>query len=290
MIAIIVLTILVLLGVISVYSTLSKFLLIKNTAPQRIRSVSQGFAQLHGRAVPMKTIETPISRIPAVAFRLEIYHYVSSGSGKNRSRRRETIIDLTHAPRFMLTDDTGSIVVDAPNEHNLFRLLRPSHFKEYTISRGGFFDQMRNSWAQKKGVFDMKRLTWTYAKALMAFRKSGDYHVVEDAVAQIVSELQKSLDSFEPAVERGGVTWGSNRLFVTERAILPNEEVTVLGSVSSQESAPLVTKGREGTFLIGTGDEAHLLKSFRVPLFVSVLFFLICSALLVFVLLTGGSM
>ena len=289
MLAIIVLGLLTLLGVGAVYGTLSKYLLIKNTAPQRIRSVSQGFAQLHGRAEPIKVIETPISRIPAVAFRLEIYHYVSSGSGKNRSRRRETIVDITHAPRFMLKDDTGAILIDAPREQNLFRLLRPSHFKEYTISRGGFFDQMRNAWAQSKGVFDMKRLSWPYAKALMDFRKSGDYHVVEDAVSGIVSELQKSLESFEPAAERGRITWGNNTLFVTERAILPNDEITVLGSVTSQESASLVTKGKEGTFLIGCGDEAQVLRGFRWPMIGSVIFMLVCAAFLVFVIMSGAS-
>ncbi|MFT4308428.1 MAG: hypothetical protein ACMXYM_03595 [Candidatus Woesearchaeota archaeon] len=288
MIGIIIFGLLTLLAAGFAYSTLSKYLLIKNTAPQRIRSVSQGFAQLHGRAEPITVIETPISRIPAVAFRLEIYHYVSSGSGKDQSTKRETIVDITHAPRFMLKDDTASILIDAPREQNLFRLLRPSHFKEYTIGRGGFFDQMRNAWAQSKGVFDMKRLSWPYAKALMDFRKSGDYTVVEDAVSGIVSELQKSLESFEPAAERGRITWGNNKLYVTERAILPNDEITVLGSVSSQESAPIVTKGKEGTFLIGSGDEAQVLRGFRWPMIGAIAFLLVCIALLVLVITSGG--
>ena len=136
----------------------------------------------------------------------------------------------------------------------------------------------------------MKNLRWAYARALMDFRKSGDYHVVEDAIQKIVQELQSQLDVFEPAVERGGFTWSNNKLFVTERAILPSDAITVLGTVTSYDTAPLVTKGKEGTFLIGSGDEDQVLRSFRTPMIAAVVFLLVSIVFLVLVITMGGSM
>ena len=279
----------VLVGAFALYTTMSKYLLIKNTAIQRVRSVSQGFAQLQGHAEPIKVVETPISKVPAVAFRVEIYQYVSSGSGKNRSRRKDTILDITHAPRFMLRDDTGRIMIDAPNERNLFNLLRPAHHREYTISRGGFFDAIRKSFAQSRGLFETRRLMFDYGRAYMAFLKSGDYAPVEEVIGKIVTDLQKNLESFEPAVERGRITWGNNKIYVTERAITPDEVVTVIGTVTSRDSAPIVTKGKEGAFLIGSGDEAQVLKSFRGPFIASAIFLLVSVLVLVILIMSGAS-
>ncbi|MFT4308731.1 MAG: hypothetical protein ACMXYM_05180 [Candidatus Woesearchaeota archaeon] len=266
-------------GVVIFYRRLSKYLLIKNTPTQKTRAAVQGYGEFSGRAEPVHLIETPISKLAAVAFRLEIYQF--TGSGKSRSR--DTILDITHAPRFILRDDTGSIIVDAPRDQSLFTLLQPSHQKKYLISRGSFFEAWEHSVSHAKILIQVRKHTLEYYKAYAAYEKGGSYAKVEDAVRAVVAHLDENLDAFGPITEgRGG-----NGLIVTEQAILPDDEVLVLGTVVSEEGENVITKGKEGAFVIGCGSESQVLRRFRRPLLLAILLLIAGIALFVLILMAG---
>jgi hypothetical protein len=268
---------LAILGGYVFYTELNKYILIKNTATQKIRSVSQGFAQLEGKAVPISSIKTPISNEDCVAFRMEIYRYVTRGSGKDKREEKQTILDITLAPKFYLKDETGQILIDAPKEKGLFGFLKTDFSKHYVISSGGFLKSLRKS-SEKNQMYHEARKLWSeYAKSILIYRKSGNYDVVESTVDSIIIKIKEQLKTFEEPKEKNSILIKHGNFFIKEDALLTNAHINVLGTVKNiiieDKPTDIVTIGNEKMFLIGAGDEKTLLKRFTMPLISTAIFF-----------------
>jgi hypothetical protein len=269
------------------YNTIHHYMLIKNTPPQTIRSVSQGFAQLEGKAIDKKKVKTPISQVQCVAFRIEIFRYVKSGSGKDEKTRKDSIMDMTYAPPFMLKDETGSIIVDAPKDSMLFRFLQTGHTKRYVIRRG-FLSSLKDIGAGSRGIAEMRRVSRDYAKSLRQYRKDNDYTIIESEISHFTQRIRKNLEAFDEPAESGHFR-STGTIYATEQAILPEERVLVMGTVESAEdgSRNIITSGKhEKTFLIAEGDETTVLRRFILPMIGSILFFAV--SLFIMVVVAAG--
>jgi hypothetical protein len=244
------------LGLVAVYVNLTHYLLIKNTPTQTIRSVPQGFCELAGRAEPIDTVRTPLSKIDAVAYSLKVYYYTNSRNGDSR----KTVLEFTCAPRFMLRDESGGIVVDAPRDYVLFQLMPYEHEKRYLVKRS---DHSAEGLSWSEIIRGLRTLDSEYRRELRSFRKGGEYHLVRERIVSIADRLGETLSSFEPPIERVGFSKVADTLYATERAILPGDELLVIGTVSSKGGSRIIGWGRERVFTIANGDESAVLRSFR---------------------------
>lgn len=93
---------------------LRKARLMEDTPTSRIRSAAQGYVELDaiGRLIPGPEIVSPLTSLPCLWWTYRIERKVTTGSGKNRRTRWQTIAHHTSNCLFELDDDTGKVVVD----------------------------------------------------------------------------------------------------------------------------------------------------------------------------------
>jgi hypothetical protein len=84
--------------------------LMQNTPTSKVEAVALGLAELCGRAVPQRTLQSPIEQLPCVYWRYKVEEFRTSG----KSSHWATIDSGEERVPFYLEDETGKILI-VPN-------------------------------------------------------------------------------------------------------------------------------------------------------------------------------
>src|SRR5207248_8009569 len=91
------------------FRNLREYEVLADTPRMPIRSLSMGFAHIHGRAESSKLLTSPLSKTPCCFYRVEIDQWKT----QNRSASWVRVCTDADGYQFCVTDDTGRVLVDA---------------------------------------------------------------------------------------------------------------------------------------------------------------------------------
>lgn len=247
------------------YRWFTRYLLVRNTARQTIRSASHGFAEIHGRADPITAVVTPLSRMPVVAYLVEVSVYASKNS---------RFIMFMRAPRFRLSDETGSLLVDVVHDPTRLPFHGAISDNEYLIAN-------RGSVVNDEGLERLVALSKDYLRECKKYSSGrSDYEKVEESAASVEERMASVLGGFERVESAKNPS--PNTFKVRERAILPGDEMLVMGSIRTENGERILTKGTEGVFFAGFGVENRVGRNILSQAIAMVVAFLVFASATLF--------
>lgn len=217
-----------------------EYRVLMDTPETPIRSVAMGLVEIHGKAMGVEPVPSPVTRTPCYFYEVDIERWVTD---KNGGRWSHVVTDVD-GRRFYLADVTGKVLVDAHQaECDLIQTARVETKRSSGLGLGWLFSGGGAS-ISAGGASGIDGDLWSYASAAVARRKHG-------------SLLGSSMGPGE-------------RYRLTERLVVPGHWYDVTGTCvenpapQDEHDRNLIVKGtNEPTFLISWRSEKEIRRTLR---------------------------
>jgi hypothetical protein len=101
--------------------TFREYRVLMDTPEIPIRSVAMGFVEIHGKAMGILPIPSPVTQTPCYFYKVDIEHWVTTKNGGNWVH----LATDADGKRFYVADTTGKVLVDAHKaEYDLIQTAR----------------------------------------------------------------------------------------------------------------------------------------------------------------------
>jgi len=217
-----------------------EYRLLLDTPEIPIRSVAMGLVEIHGKALGVDPIPSPVTQTPCYFYKVDIERWVQDKDGGNWSH----VATDADGKRFYLCDATGRILVDAHGaEYDLIRSARVETGGSGALNLGRLFSGFGASTGATFTPVPASDL-WTYASnAVARHRGNGIF---------------------------GGHTGFGERYRLTEYLVIPEHWYDVTGTCmenqqpQGEDDRNMIMKGtNEPTFLITWRSEKEIRQTLR---------------------------
>jgi hypothetical protein len=121
------------------FRTFREYRVLMDTPEVPIRSVAMGLVEIHGKARPVQTVPSPVTRTPCCFYQVEIERWIKDKNGGHWSHAATD----ADGPRFYLEDASGKVLVDAHNaEYDLIQTAKVQTGRSSGGSIGRLFSGM----------------------------------------------------------------------------------------------------------------------------------------------------
>jgi len=205
-----------------------------------IRSVAMGLVEIHGKAMGVDPIPSPVSKTPCYFYEVDIEHWVTDKNGGHWSH----LATDADGKRFYLADTTGRVLVDAHQaEYDLIQSARVESRRRSGLGFGRLFSGV-GALAPTGGTSSPNDDLCAYACAAVARRKGGGIF--------------------------GSGTGSGERYRLTERLVVPDHWYDLTGTCvenpnpQDEHDRNMIVKGtNEPTFLITFRSEKEIRRTLR---------------------------
>jgi len=136
-----------------------------------IRSVAMGLVDIHGKAVGVPPLPSPVTQTPCYFYKVDIEHWVRNKNGGSWVH----IATDTDGRKFYLEDATGKVLVDAHQaEYDLIQNAKVETGRSFGFGLGRLFSGIGAS-TRAAATAGLQTDLWSYASEAVA-RRRGNSH------------------------------------------------------------------------------------------------------------------